>query len=222
MYPAEAGFPAGLGPIETERSSRLQSRAAGGAEAQAMFEACLAAHASGKDYDRILEAYRFAKTIEYTHAGLSPAAYLAHPLRVACLAMRAVKPLDVETVVVALVHNLFEVSGLSIEDMTKSLSRPVANVISILTVDRRLASRTDTEAYYERLGRAPRPARIVKILDKLDNLFLLCLNPDDAVRSAYLRDVEAFILPMAARDLPELSSYLRFLIDDCRRLGHRG
>ncbi|MCM2303294.1 MAG: HD domain-containing protein [Elusimicrobia bacterium] len=221
MTLAAAAGPGGLGPIEEERRSRLESRAAQGAEAGAMFEACLAAHAEGEARARILEAYRFAQRIEYTHAGLTPAAYLAHPARVACLAMRLVKPLDAETVVVGLVHNVLEVSRLTEDDVAGALGRPVAEMLVALTVDRRRTSEDDTKAYYERLSRAPWAARLVKILDKLDNLFLLCLNPDDMVRSSYLREIETYIVPMAGRDLPELSHYLRLLIENCRTTGHR-
>jgi hypothetical protein len=62
--------------------------------------------------------------------------------------------------------------------------------------------------------------RVIKILDKLDNLFVLCLNPSDEVRHQYLADIETFVLPMVASDLPALLPYITALVNDCRAVGH--
>jgi hypothetical protein len=65
----------------------------------------------------------------------------------------------------------------------------------------------------------PLSARVVKIVDKLDNLFVLGLNPDASVRKKYLAEIEDFVLPMAAATLPRLITYMRDLVQDCRLTG---
>jgi hypothetical protein len=96
----------------------------------------------------------------------------------------------------------------------------ISNQIDLLTVDRDLQWNMDyKENYYKRLMKSPISARIVKILDKLDNLFLLGLNPDASLREKYLLEVENFILPMAMVSLPNLTIYIRDLVANCRETG---
>ncbi len=63
---------------------------------------------------------------------------------------------------------------------------------------------------------------MVKIFDKLDNIFLLGLNRNEDVRVKYLAEIETFVLPMVARDVPELSAYFEQLVTEARQLGFFG
>ncbi len=208
-----------LRAIDEERAWRLAARKGEGGTA-AWFDACLRRHAPAGGRDRIAAARDFALGLDYAHRGLSKPAYLAHPLRVAGLALALDRPPQVETAVIALLHNVFEVTDVAPERVARSFGAPAAAAIADLTVDRGRRDDAYKAEYYGRLGAGPRAARAVKVLDKLDNLFLLCLNPDEAVRAAYLDEIETWVLPMARAELPAIEGYMIDLVADCRARGH--
>jgi (p)ppGpp synthase/HD superfamily hydrolase len=210
---------AGLGTIEDERRQRLESRRHEGRESPAVFEAALAPWRGTPVESPVRAAYAFAGGLEYSHPGLSPAAYLAHPVRVAALALRVCKPVDVDAAVLALLHNAYEVSSIRPAAVAAAFGSPIADGIGVLTVDRAANSRAYTAGYYRAIGEAPGFVRVVKVLDKVDNLFLLGLNPEPDVRARYLDEIEEFVVPMAQRDVPALVSYLRALVTDTRKTG---
>ena len=89
-----------------------------------------------------------------------------------------------------------------------------------MTVDRILQwDKSYKRDYYERIRSASIECRVVKIIDKLDNLFLIGINPDEEVRDKYLLEIEQYILPMAKIDLPDVFTYLKDLIAESRHLG---
>jgi hypothetical protein len=53
---------------------------------------------------------------------------------------------------------------------------------------------------------------VVKIIDKLDNLFMLGLNPDEAVRQRYLNEISHYVLPLVKQFLPQLANYFENLV----------
>jgi len=67
--------------------------------------------------------------------------------------------------------------------------------------------------YYLALNRNPQNCRIVKILDKLDNMYLLDLNDNELIKRKYLEEIEKYILPMTQADIPELYSYFETLFN---------
>ncbi len=202
---------AGLDVISGERQRRLDSRARDGEEALAELEAALIPWDGTPLRPRVLEAYQFALGLNYQHPGLSSAAYLAHPVRVAVLALRLRGGEYPAAAVLALLHNAYEVSTVGQGEVQASFGESIATAIETLTVDRTAKSREYTVSYYTALQRAPAWVRIVKVLDKLDNLFVLDLNPDARRRDEYLREFHEFVLPMAQCELPETVDYLKAL-----------
>lgn len=209
---------AGLLTIEAERQRRLASRRDEGRESPAVFAAALAPWQGTPLSQRVRAAYAFAAGLDYHHPGLSPASYLAHPVRVADLALKLEGERG-EAAVLALLHNIFEVSTVDPGVVAASFGVPIADAIKVLTVDRSATSREYTQGYYAGIAAAPSWVRVVKILDKLDNMFLLGLNPDAGIRARYLDDIEEFVIPMASRDTPALVAYLEALTADCRATG---
>jgi (p)ppGpp synthase/HD superfamily hydrolase len=208
--------------IEQERERRLQSRQNEGSEVHEQFLTTLrSASQEPVLQERMIGAYRFAQSIDYHHAGLSPKAYLVHPVRVALMALQTVVPIEPDIIITALLHNVLEVSPVPVSELSTRFGSNIAQTISNLTVDRALQEKRDYKlAYYARLQSAGKTGRVVKVLDKLDNLFLLCLNPDQLIRSNYLAEIEEFILPLAHQDLPLLDDYLLRLIQNCRDVGY--
>lgn len=204
-----------LHSISEERQRRLDSRAADGAESPAVFDAALAI-LPAEAQQRLRAAYAFAAAVDYHHPGLSPASYLAHPVRVVDLALRVTAPPDVQAGVLSLLHNLYEVSAIGPTVVAEHFGEAIADAISTLTVNREDPSRAYVERYYAGIAAAPAFVRVVKVLDKLDNLFLLHLNPDAAVKRQYLDDVAEFVVPLAQSCVPALVPYLEALVTECR------
>lgn len=211
-----------LGSIAAERQMRLRARGIQDHEVEQLFSESLAPFAGTDLEARAREAFEFAKGIDYDHPGLSATAYLAHPVRVASLVLRIVRPVDEEATVLALLHNVFELSKVMPQAIGARFGAPISKAIETLTVDRSQTTHAYTTRYYTMLRAMPPYVRIVKVLDKMDNMFILGLNPNAAVRAQYLADIEEFVVPMVAADLPQLSTYFAELIEDCRRTGFLG
>jgi (p)ppGpp synthase/HD superfamily hydrolase len=170
--------------------------------------------------ERLEHALRFAKGIKYRHAGLTSEIYFSHPLRVAGLAILISGAEESETGVLAVLHNVLEVSNVSLGELTAAFGSAISDQIRALTVDRAVQWHKPYKVcYYDQLMNGPLTARVVKIVDKLDNLFVLGLNPDATVRSRYLTEIEEFILPMTVTSLPAITAYMRALVKDCRATG---
>ncbi len=211
--------PLPLGSIADERAARLRSRATEGAGSTQVFEDALAEFGDKRLAATARSAFAFASRIEYDHAGLSSAAYLAHPVHVAALVVKLDPRADADTVVLALLHNVFEVSRVEPAEITARFGEHMASAIRALTVDRTATTHEYKVGYYRNLGAQPRLVRVVKVLDKLDNLFILGLNPDAKVRAEYLSDIEEFIVPMVEETLPHIAEYVESLIADSRAVG---
>jgi (p)ppGpp synthase/HD superfamily hydrolase len=210
-----------LRSIRNERKARIESMAIEEDVIDRSFVRCVKKYHSESDMSKLLTAYDFAKQIKYTLSGFSNTAYFVHPVRVACLVMQLIPKVDLDTITIALLHNVLEVSALTFTDLKRRFNSRVAGSIKLLTVDRTCQkSKTYKSRYYKRLNSSFRGARIVKVLDKLDNLFLICINTDDNIRKSYLKEIEDYIIPLVDRDLTALSCYYRKLVKDCRKIGY--
>lgn len=203
--------------IAAERALRLSQLQSNGGDALDVFNRALN---SVNDLSSNLKPYiDFAISITYQHDGLDSITYLSHPLRVATMAMFEAKDLSTPLVATALLHNIKEVSRPSFE-LLKDFADPlVVDAIDILTVERSNHKRSYTYDYYNAIYNSHSFVGIVKALDKLDNMFMLCLNKDAAVRLKYLQDISEFVLPIVSSHLPHLHRYFELLIQDCYSLG---
>lgn len=209
-----------LGDIVVERKRRLQGLLVPDPHALVLWRRAFDSFAQDSDLKRLEYAFEFAKALKYKHVGLTSDIYFSHPLRVAGLAILLSDTERVEIGVLAILHNVLEVSDVSLDKLSASFGNAITDQIKILTVDRELQWNFAYKVnYYNQLMQGPLSAQIVKIVDKLDNLFLLGLNPDASVRSKYLAEIEEFILPMTATALPAVTSYMRALLKDCSATG---
>lgn len=209
-----------LDDIEMERQRRLLGLLKPDPHALVLWHRATAALSDDPQRNRLIHAFEFAKQIKYRHVGLTSDIYFSHPLRVAGLATLISGAEDAETGVLAILHNVLEVSDVSADSITESFGLDMSNQIRMLTVDRDIQwNRAYKEDYYSKLIEGPIFARVVKIIDKLDNLFLLGLNSDVSVRDKYLTEIEDFILPMTVTSLPAVTAYMRELVLDCRSTG---
>jgi len=204
-----------LDNLDLERDRRLQGRTSVDPNADLLWTKALSLIISSTEKERLLEAYQFAGSIKYDHAGLSPEIYFAHPVRVASLAMLYYDKINVDLGIVGLIHNVFELSDYTNDFISKKFGEKISNQISDLTVNRDLQWNEDYKnTYYEKIMNGPREARIIKIIDKLDNLFILGVNPDKQVKIKYLKEIEKHVLPLAYKTTPKIYSYMKELVDN--------
>ena len=164
------------------------------------------------------ETYNFSINIDTNHKGLSKTAYFSHPLRVASYAAFLTGFKSPSFPILGLIHNIFEVSDIDYENIKKKFGSSIAEQIRILTVDRNKDwDSSYKKKYYETICSQPVSCRIIKILDKFDNLFILNLNPNEEIKKKYLLEVEKYIIPMAKKDLTSLHKKLKEIVDFQKR-----
>ena len=213
--------PEQLGNIADERSAREAFLKEPDDSCERAFEAALRSCLSAADQERLRGVDRFARQLPYSHPGQSAKVYYAHPQRVATMYLTVAPDADGIGAGIALVHNVLEVTDTTVDTIRASCGPEIARALEVLTVDRtRQSDPQYRSAYYGVLRGEPRRTGAVKVLDKLDNLFLLSRNPDDAVRSRYLREIEDEVVPLAERALPAVVEYLKELVAYNRATGY--
>lgn len=205
--------------ISEERERRLLGLNKVDIRAEYLWEEALNT-VSIEEKNELITAYDYAKTITYDHPGLSAEIYFTHPLRVASYAILLADEFPVEAGKVGLLHNVFEVSTTSYDDIDQRFGKEVSFIIESLTVDRALQWDVSYKnEYYKSINSLPKYARNIKVIDKFDNLFVLGLNPDPDVRSKYLSEIKQYIVPIIKKDLPYMFSYFSRLIINCEKTG---
>jgi len=155
--------------------------------------------------ERVLDALRFALHVDYQHPGMDAKTYIKHPLRVAKSVLLNAKTYEPDIIITALIHNVLEVSRSSLAELHSRFGHNIATSVKNLTIDRSQVNITYKKLYYDALCSSWQGARIVKILDKYDNIYMIGFNPDPYVRSSYLDEIEQWIIPMARKDTPDIA-----------------
>lgn len=191
--------------FELERSNRLESIRLNGAGAYDSFRNKILSTKFIGNIEKISCALDFSFELEYDHAGLTKGAYLAHPIRVATILSDVLEPVKHEDVVIALLHNVYEVGNTSKDLMVKKFGSIIEGSIANLTVNRKIQWDQQYKAqYYQKLRDGYAGACRVKVFDKLDNIFLINLNPDEEIRKKYLDEIVEYVIPMAADFAPKV------------------
>ena len=145
----------------------------------------------------------------------------SHPLRVANLVISHAPATGPEGIIIALLHNCIEVAHMTQETLMRRFGPLVGECIESLTVDRsRQWEPAYKDAFYKTIRAGSVAGQVVKVLDKMDNMFLLCMNPDDGARDRYLDEIHQHVRPMVSEVLFSLGDYFDRLYQDCRSLGH--
>ena len=123
---------------------------------------------------------------------------------------------------VSLIHNIFETSEYTKDYLLNYFDTATIKNVELLTIDRNKEHMHDyLLEYYENI-KFEEAALIVKLADKIDNIFTLCLNNDSNKRERYLYVVEVYLLPLVKTKVPHFYNYLKNLIADSRQLGFIG
>jgi len=130
---------------------------------------------TGYDFDRAAIAKAMSFAIK-AHAGQERKyrhiAYVVHPISVAQMVQRRLDH-TVTMVEAALLHDVVEDTDRTIEDVRYEFGNPVAELVMWLTNPSKGSGqpRANRKAMDRgHLARAPRDARVIKLLDRLDNI----------------------------------------------------
>ena len=166
-------------------------------------------------------ANKFLLELSFEHEGLTKEQYCAHCYRTSAMALHFSEK-DRQTVgAIGLLHNILEVSDITRAKIKQEFGTEISSALSTLKVDRHLQrDKKYLQEYYKSIKDHSSYLFKVKVVDKLDNLFVLGLNPNDEVRTVYLEEIENFIVPMASEIETELSEYFENLIEYNNKVGH--
>jgi (p)ppGpp synthase/HD superfamily hydrolase len=127
--------------------------------------------------------------------------YIEHPVAVAVIVRDEAGLDDSEDLIVALLHDAFEVNRDTEAGIRAALGDPVADAVRQLTPEHRLAGRLrqddDDAAYHRKIAALDDRLLVIKLADRLHNLRDLpaSTNPDRSAR--FLDQLDAFYLPLA-------------------------
>ena len=112
----------------------------------------------------------------------------------------------------ALVHNVFE-NDTNIRSLKKIIDIKTYKLAKTLQVNRKKQwDAKYIKNYYKNLNLSHKNAKIVKCIDKFDNLFSLFKNPKKKIKKKYLKEINDFILPLVEQFLPNIFNYYKRLI----------
>ena len=170
--------------------------------------------AKDKNYKKIVLAYNFSKNLSYKHPGLDSNIYFYHPLRVCLLSTKIRQKLSSELMILCLLHNIFETTDIDPSIISKIFGKKITTQLNILTVNRANEFKKNYKKnYYENIKKENKNVIITKILDKLDNLYLLKMNRNLKVKKRYLKEIEDFLMPLIKGNLKSLYLHFKNLIE---------
>lgn len=169
----------------------------------------------------LVRALDFAECIDYQHGSVPAQVYLRHPYRVAMLATQKIDVIDYERIIIALLHNVLEVSKVSESEIFGIAGSNVLEALKALTVDRRRQEDpVYKDAYYKHIEEISPSCASVKIFDKLDNIYMVCFNPSESIRNSYLDEIDRWVVPMACRVMPDIGEYMQGVSGVMRNIGY--
>ena len=123
-----------------------------------------------------------------------------------------------ELIVLAMLHNIFEATDLNEIDLLNYFDNKTIERVKILKINREKQSLNSyLTAYYSCIKSAHSSVSVVKIIDKIDNLFTLCLNPNLNKRKIYLKQIEDFVIPLTKLKLHIVHNYLIRLVNNAHK-----
>jgi GTP diphosphokinase / guanosine-3',5'-bis(diphosphate) 3'-diphosphatase len=127
---------------------------------------------------RVLSAATFAaeRHRDQRRKGKHASPYINHPLALASLlAERGER--DPTLLMAALLHDTVEDTATSFEDIEHAFGREVADIVREVTDDKRLPKAERKRLQIEHAAHLSRPAKLVKLADKICNLHDMVVSP---------------------------------------------
>ena len=176
-----------------------------------------------KNKKELTNYFNYSKNLKYVHQNSQ--IYFSHPLRVANMSFRLSKysSSPKNLIILGLLHNILETSNEKISFLKKFLGKNITNQIKTLTVNRRKQWNIEYKSkYYKAINSDHKNTRLIKIIDKLDNLFIIGMCRSKLTRKRYISEIEKHIVPMVKKDAPVLIKYFKSLIRQSYYLGYYG
>jgi (p)ppGpp synthase/HD superfamily hydrolase len=162
----------------------------------------------------VVSMRQVAENLKYKHAGLAPNEYFLHPLRVGSIAGISNPEAKILSVQVGLLHNIYEVTELQSSDVLKIVDDKVENVIAGLTINRKLQFDSEyLKNYYGVISNFPDKLGIIKVIDKIDNLFSLNNTANPEIKDRYLQEISEYVIPLCDLVSPQLSKLIRSIAE---------
>jgi len=177
---------------------------------------------SKSELRKVNSALAYAKSLESTDPNHpSMRAYFNHPLRVARIALQLLDQPAAEIVSMGLVHNVFEVSGLTEGDLLEAgFSERLAIGIRLTTIDRKQQyDESYLVKFYGRIREFGDDLTLIKCVDKLDNLLAFQLFERTPEIERYINLCEQFVVPLAGGLSAAFGDYVQETIDYMRAVG---
>ncbi len=207
--------------IDYERNVRINSRITQGKGELKDFRIWLENFPNKKITELGIITLNKINSFEYSHNILNKNTYLAHVSRVTKYSLLFRPQLAKELLVLGLIHNIFEATEYDYQDLLNYFDNKTLLKVKILKVDRKRQHMENyLFEYYKKIEETHISVSIIKILDKIDNIFTLCLNPSVEKRMVYLKQIEDYVVPLTKRNLPEISDYLIKLINNAYEIGY--
>jgi (p)ppGpp synthase/HD superfamily hydrolase len=105
---------------------------------------------------------------QFRRDGVTP--YIHHPRGVVAILRDEFGVSDVDTLAAGLLLDTIEDTATDYDEIRERFGRKVADLVAVLTKDKRLPEAKRERDYFARLARAPLPARLCKIADSLYNV----------------------------------------------------
>lgn len=208
-----------LDSVELEIERKLASMLCGPGTAGEQLLKTLDSEFPREDLEKVRLTLDYLNTVR-SHDATHPSfpLYLSHPLRVALFAFRMHRPRSVDTVLIGLLHNVYEVAGLAEADLSsRGYSDRTARAVRLLTIDRhRETDPAYLAKFYGQIEAFGDDLALIRCVDKLDNLWATELLEDSGVRSSYIDLAEQFVAPMADRLAAGFGQYFRQTITTMR------
>ena len=172
---------------------------------------------SQSDVEIAIKSRNFAAGIKYKHPGLEGAEYFLHPLRVGSIGGLINSADKLISAQVGLLHNIYEVTELERSKIVELFGSTIDSVLWKLTINRKLQSEKEyLETYYGEIAALPQNLGLIKVLDKIDNLFLLGITAAPDVKESYLREVNEYLRPLCEKVAPKMINTLNKIIEHVR------
>ncbi|MCH2134587.1 MAG: HD domain-containing protein, partial [Phycisphaerales bacterium] len=120
-----------------------------------------------KNWDIVIVAASMAAKLHGGQARKDGTPYFQHPARVATLLARA--GADDELVAAGFLHDVIEDTPADYDDIAEKLGTDVADWVSAMSKDHRMAEPVREPAYKKQLRKGPWQGRAIKLADQIDN-----------------------------------------------------
>ncbi len=203
--------------FDSERAEKMTSLCSDSSLTEKQFLDLLSQY--NREEQNILDALQYAKNLDFSKNHLK-SSYLSHPLRLASYLLKVKPDIHSDYIVIALLHNVPETTEITIEELKNSFNELISSGIDTLVIDRKAHFPSIQKSYYKAIFNKGTSLVLVKLLDKIDNLFVLGLNPDDQVRTNYIEEIREELLPFPSDYNLSLGKYLDALLIETTKLGY--